>query len=165
LNIDTDTVRRLRDALIARGETDPGPDGTGQEQPREVRASLLRVAPFVETMYLMMMADGRAGEAEQTAISGAIRLLTQGLVAEEELAELLRRCEERARAEGAEARLRAIGSHICADRMDREMAFTLAAVVALADNRVRSEESLLMSSVAEWYGISSKRGDELLHQI
>jgi uncharacterized tellurite resistance protein B-like protein len=165
MNIDTDTVRRLRDALIERGGATADATASGSSQPREIQASLQRVAPFVETMYLMMMADGRAGGSERTAITGAIRLLTRDLVTDDELDGLLRRCEELALAEGAAARLQSIGSRICADRMDREMAFTLAAVVALADNRVRSAESSLLREVAEWYGISARRSEELLQQI
>ena len=67
--------------------------------------------------------------------------------------------------QGVGARLQAVGGRICADRTDRETAFTLAAAVALADNRLLDEESLLVGSIAEWYGISDRRCAQILQQF
>jgi tellurite resistance protein len=61
--------------------------------------------------------------------------------------------------------LQAIGNHICADRSDRETGFTLAAAVALADDKVVAEESSLLASIAEWFGLSSRRSREILQQF
>ena len=44
--------------------------------PAAVTAAILRRAePFAETMYLVMMADGDAGEEEQRALAGALQVL------------------------------------------------------------------------------------------
>jgi uncharacterized tellurite resistance protein B-like protein len=166
VNIDTGKIRRLRDALVEGGRLAPATYLQGDRPADRGRlAALDRVAPFVETMYLMMMVDGAGDQPEQEAIRGAMRVLTHGLVDDEGLEELTRHCERQVREQGIEARLQAIGSRICADRLDRETAFSLAAAMALADNRVVTEESLLVASIAEWFGVSGKRCRELLQEF
>ncbi len=166
MNIDTRTIRRVRDALVEAGRLDEvGEPGIGAPGDRGRDASLERVAPFVETMYLVMMADGRDHEHEIAAVRGATRALTHGLLDDTALEALLRRCGLLLREQGAQSRLQAIGSRICADRLDRETAFTLAAAVALADEDVAAEESTLLSSVAEWFGLSSRRSKAILQQF
>ena len=166
MDIDTGRIRRLRDALIEGGRVDAVVDQQGDRPAsRGTRASLERVAPFVETMYLMMMADDEGGALERDAIRGAMRVLTHGLLQDSELEELTQRFEALLQEQGVEARLQAIGSRICADRVDRETAFSLAAAMALADNKVVTEESLLVASIAEWFGVSGKRCRELLQEL
>lgn len=168
MNIDTTIIRRLRDALIAKGQVDqlPAAQSTGAERVGgTVQASVNRVAPFVETMYLMMIVDGERDRVEQDVIRGALGVLTHGVLREAELEQILHSCEARAAEQGVEARLQAVGSRICADRMDRETAFSLAAAVALADGRLAREESGLVDSIAAWYGISSRRCAQILQQF
>ena len=166
MDIDTGRIRRRRDALVEGGRVDAAADLDGDRPAsRGALASLERVAPFVETMYLMMMADDEGGALERDAIRGAMRVLTHGLLQDSELEELLQRFETLLHEQGAEVRLQAIGSRICADRVDRETAFSLAAATALADNKVVTEESLLVASIAEWFGVSSKRCRELLQEF
>ena len=166
MDIDTGRIRRLRDALIEGGRVGAVVDQQGDRPAsRGTRASLERVAPFVETMYLMMMADDEGGALERDAIRGAMRVLTHGLLQDSELEELTQRFEALLQEQGVEARLQAIGSRICADRVDRETAFSLAAAMALADNKVVTEESLLVASIAEWFGVSGKRCRELLQEL
>ena len=167
LDIDTQTIKRLRDALIESGRLQEASEA--KESPNKIddrqQASIDRVAPFAETMYLMMMADGDAAEAEKDAIRGALLMLTHGFLESSILDGMLQRCELAAEEQGVEFRLQSIGAHLSADRQDRETAFTLAAAVAVADNQVAEEESTLIESIAEWYGISSKRSDQILRQI
>lgn len=167
MNIDTRTVRRLRDALIENGRLAGGQqaavDGRAGGPGKE--ASIKRVTPFVETMYLMMTADGLHDDDENAAIRGAMRTLTHGLLDEADLEQLLQACAELVSTQGIEARLQAIGNRICADRADRETGFTLAAAVALADENVAAEESTLLASIAEWFGLSSRRSQEILQQF
>ena len=162
MQIDTHTIRRLRDALIAGASADSSAQ-TGDSQGRD--ASMTRVAPFIETMYLMMMADGEHDEGEKAVIRGAMRTLTRDLLDEADLQELINSFAERLQQQGFEARLQAIGNHICAERSDREIGFTLAAAVALADDKVVAEESSLLASIAEWFGLSSRRSREILQQF
>lgn len=163
MDIDTQTIRRLRDALIAGGrvgtvqcEGDPAP---GRE------ASLTRVAPFVETMYLMMVIDEEHAETENAVIRGAMHTLTHGLLDDAALSAMLAGFAEQRASQGVEARLQAIGNRICADRIDRETGFTLAAAVALADAWVAPEELSLLESIGEWFGLSSRRRREILQQF
>jgi hypothetical protein len=160
--MDTQTVRRLRDALLEVGRPGeavrPGPT-VGRE------ASLRRVEPFLETMYLVMMADGHVDDAEQSAIRGALRILTQDLIDTASLDTLLQVFAARLSEQGREFRLQAIGNRICANRRDRETAVTLAAAVALADDAVTGEEGDLVASLGEWFGVSRRRCLELLAQF
>ena len=166
LDIDTQTIRRLRDALVAGGRVSESADGTATKNiDARSQASINRVSPFAETMYLMMMADGDASESERDAIRGALQVLTHGLLDRSVLDDILKRCEVEAREQGVEARLQAIGARLCGDRLDRETAFTLAAAVAMADDQVVEQESLLVESIAEWYGISARRCTDILQQL
>jgi uncharacterized tellurite resistance protein B-like protein len=168
MNIDTVTIRRLRDALLASGrEKDPGHVETGfpQDDAGRKQAALLRVAPFVETMYLMMAADEELCEAEEQAVRGALKVLTHGMLDDASLELLLADCEAMVQEQGVQARLQAVGARVCADRTDRETAFSLAAAIAMADNKLVNAESLLVDSIAEWYGISGRRCAEILQQF
>lgn len=163
MDIDTSTIRRLRDALVEGGVLQTSNAG-GLQRPasNRSRAAWQRVSPFIETMYLVMLADGHVDASERLAITSAARLLTGDALAESDIGELLDGCESIVREHGVEQRLQAIGARLSADRLDRETAFTLAAAVALADGAVHAAELDLVDSVAEWFGISSKRARELM---
>lgn len=160
MHIDTATIRRLRDALLANGRIATAAVDNVDEGRR--KASLQRVQPFVETMYLMMVIDGEPDRAEYEVMRGALGMLTDGLLHGAALDEMLGDCEALAREQGVMARLQAVGGRICADRVDRETAFSLATAVAIADGKLLAEESSLVESIAEWYGISAKRCAQLL---
>ena len=162
MNIDTGKIRRLRDALVKGGRLAAAQDEVSGRIDDRHLAAVQRVSPMVEVMYLMMAIDGDVGEEERASIQGALKLLTDGMVSNEHLDGMLADFDALARQEGVEARLQAIGNRICRDRLDRETAFSLAAAVAMADGQVAEEESLLVTSIAEWFGISSRRCDELL---
>jgi DnaJ-domain-containing protein 1 len=165
MNMDTRTVRRLRDALVEVGGAVKDAAADPPETDRGREASLKRVEPFLETMYLMMMADGQSDVAEQAAMRGALRILTQGLIDTGTLESLLRTFAARLGQQGLEHRLQAIGGVVCANKRDRETALTLAAAIALADHAVAGEEGELVSSIAEWFGVSRRRCLELLAQF
>ncbi|MEP1472481.1 MAG: tellurite resistance TerB family protein [Halieaceae bacterium] len=162
MNIDTSKIRRLRDALVKGGRLAEDMGDSGLRQDERHLAAVQRVSPMIEVMYLMMSIDGSLGDEERVAIHGAIKLLTDSGIAKSELDEMLKEFGALAQQEGVEARLQAIGHRISRDQLDRETAFSLAAAVAMADDEVAEEESLLVKSVAEWFGISSQRCDELL---
>ncbi|MEZ5489736.1 MAG: TerB family tellurite resistance protein [Gammaproteobacteria bacterium] len=166
LNFDTETIRRLRDALLAgsRAESTSSP-GDAESASDRLQASMERAAPFVETMYLVMIADGQVERAEKQAIMGAISLLTHGLLQQSALDSILAASAGEVERHGVEARLQMIGAKISADRQDREIAFTLAAAVAMADEQLALQEGSLLESIAEWYGISHKRCNEILQQL
>ncbi|MFV8819060.1 TerB family tellurite resistance protein [Haliea sp. E17] len=163
MQIDTEVIRRLRDALLAQDSAADQAPGNVAAPRRE--AALARVAPFAETMYLVMMADGHHAPEELASVRGAIRLLAGDLLDAADLDALLDRCDAAARERGPAFLLQALGNRLCANRNDRETAFTLAAAVALADDTVVEEEQALLGDVAEWFGVSSRRARELLGEI
>jgi len=167
LQINTVTIRRLRDALIANGQliTCPEPDLEADERDPRQEASLKRVAPFAETMFLMMMADGTATQSEKDAIRGALAMLTHGCIQQTRLDELLGNFKAMLARQGVKYRLQTLGSRISADRQDRETAFTLAAAVALADEEIATGEFDLILDIADWYGISERRAKEIVEQV
>jgi tellurite resistance protein len=159
VNIDTRTIRRLRDALLDSGRLSAS-GGTGASE-----AAKNRVAPFVETMFLVMVADGHDDDDEVAVLRGAMRTLAGDSLTDADFDLLLRHCRMQVEAQGVEARLQAIGQRISGDRIERETGFSLAAAVALADDRVAAEESSLLAAIAEWYGLSARRSQEILEQF
>ena len=48
---------------------------------------------------------------------------------------------------------------------EAEAAFSLAAAIALADDSVHESENEFINQLAEWFGISAKRADEILDAL
>ena len=162
MDINTAAIRRLRDALLSKsnhGENNPGtPAETGE-------AVLRRVEPFAETMFLVMVADDHAATAENQALSAAVGILADGLVSPDGVREMIDRFHDQLSASSAEARLARIGASFGADRDDREIAFTLAAAMALADDEVAISENRTLAWVREYFGISDQRVAALIESI
>ena len=125
-------------------------------------ALLRRIEPFAETMYLVMMAVAESSAVERQALLSALDVLTGGAVDVSDLQALLERFDASAVRDGSEARLLQIGSRLATDREDRETAYTLAAVVALADERVEPGENRVLEWVREYFGVSDRRARALL---
>jgi tellurite resistance protein len=79
-----------------------------------------------------------------------------------ELDILLEQFEAGYLAEGIEARLESVTNWLAADRDDAEAAFTLAAVMAVADRRVDASEHRILEDLRELLGISPERAEELV---
>jgi len=95
ISIDTKAVKRLRDMLLEEGRL-PGQPAQ-QKSSAHRKAELERVAPIAETMFLVVMADGHAAVSETESLKGAIRVLTQGVLGDHALEELLARCNRNPR--------------------------------------------------------------------
>ena len=163
MDINTGTIQRLRDALVAGGRLAHQDSAVAPEDDStRTHAALQRFYPYAETLYLMMMIDEHADDAELDAIRGAMRILTNGSLSDGMLDDIFQRCAQRASQRGVENCLQEIGAQLATDRLDRETAFTLAAAMALADDQLHGSESALMLSIAEWFGISGKRAAALL---
>jgi hypothetical protein len=141
------------------GADDAGP------APEAGAALLRRVEPFAETMFLVMVADEHAAAAENRALSAAVEILTDGLVGPDGIREMIDRFHDNLSAAGAEARLARIGASFGADRDDREIAFTRAAAMALADDEVAISENRTLAWVREYFGISDQRVVALIESI
>jgi tellurite resistance protein len=169
VNIDTEAIRRLRDHLLSAMPAAPAePAGSaGAAQATEPRSDAVtrRVEPFAETMYLVMMADGEPDAAERKALTAAISVLTDGQLTIADIESMLERFDAGARHAGSEARLAQLGVRLCADQDDRETAFSLGAVVALADDRVDVRENQALQWIRQYYGISDRRMAAILESI
>lgn len=167
MEINTRAIRRLRDFLLSSQQsvgndaaaTDPGID------PWTGSAIARRVEPFAETMFLVMMADGEPDAVERRALLGALSVLTEGQVSATLFETMLDRFAADVAREGVEARIARLGTRLSADQEERETAFTLAAAIALADDRVHAGENATLGMIREYYGVSSRRMAALLETI
>ena len=166
MNINTAAIRRLRDQLfssLSEGNTSGKSLDAVQTALRE--SIRRRVEPFAETMYLVMVADGDRASVEFTALVAAVEVLTDGHLSANEVEGMLVQFDGNARRDGNEARLAQLGDRISGDRDDRETAFMLGAVVALADDRVDVRENAVLEWIRLYYGISQRRVDALLQAV
>ena len=164
MQIDTQTIRRLRDLLLERAGI-----GLSEAQRRpldesslEMLALVARVAPMGEALYLMMMADGESKPFEIASLRGAIETLTASTLSASTLDGMLETYASNTRREGTEARLMRVGAELCADPEDAEMTLALAAAVALADGAVAIDETTMLDALSEWLGISPSRAQRVL---
>jgi uncharacterized tellurite resistance protein B-like protein len=125
-----------------------------------LEATRSRILPFAEVMFLVMCADGRSDAAERRTLTAALGVLCEGRLSESDLTGMI---AEFSRREGdPETRIARLGATLARERSDREMAFTLAATIALADEEVADGERSVLDMVAEYFGISDARANELL---
>lgn len=172
MKIETATIRRLRDALLASGRRpsmvlSPAYETLAREgmlSPEETTA-LNRADPLAETMFLMMSADGKIADAEKDVVRGALRGLSDNLLRSGTINVMLENYAKRLAEQGRDERLREIAEEIAAEPAEAEGAFALAAAVALADEEVADEENELINQLAEWFGISEGRAGEILDQL
>ena len=172
MKIETVTITRLRDALLASGRRpttvlSPAYETLTREGllSNEETVALSRVEPLAETMFLMMSADGKIEEAERDVVRGAIRGLSDNLLRSGTINVMLETYQKRLDEQGRDARLHEIADEISGEPSEAEGAFALAAAVALADEDVADEENALINQLAEWFGISEERAGEILDQL
>jgi tellurite resistance protein len=163
MKIDTELTRRMRNAMLAMAEIEQGgafanPDELTEEQ----QATLDRVLPIVETLYLVMVADDEASIAEREALRGALQTLTAGMLGEPMIDWMIGHFEQLLADHGREARLERLGAELAKDRDDAEGAFALAAARALADGRVDAAETRRVEEIAGFFGISKRRANAIL---
>lgn len=159
MNIDGHAIRRLRDFLLNDIEI-AAPDGSGAAT--AAPPVLRRLEPFAETMYVVMMADQDSASAERQALNAAMRVLADGALAQVQIEALLDDFDQRLRSQGSEARLAHIGALLGRDREDRETAFALGAVAALADRRFDARENQALKWAQASLGLSDVQVTRIL---
>lgn len=162
--IDTDLIRRMRDQLLQNGRPSMVPPaGYALEDlaPYEL-ASLERVAPLAELLFLMMSIDGEFDDRERDAIRGVVRMLTDGLLRGATADRLVDRFRAALERDGLEERLSEVTGLLAADREDAEIGVMLAAAVALADGNVGADEASMFDRVVSYLGVGKRRVGELL---
>lgn len=172
MKLETVAIRRLRDALLLSGQRpaavlSPAFATLAREGllSAEEQEAVERVTPIVETMVLVMAADGVLAERERQALRGAIRGLSGEAVHDSTLDYLMERMTATLAREGREARLRALGATLAPHPGEAEGAFALAAAVAFADDAVSPEERVLVEQLAGWLGLTPERASAILHEL
>lgn len=172
MKIETVTIKRLRDTLLASGRRPSIVLSPAYETltragllSQEETLALTRVDPLAETMFLMMSADGKIAEAEKDVVRGAVRGLSDNTLRSGTINVMLENYAKRLESEGRDERLRQIADEIAEEPSETEGAFALAAAVALADDEVADEENELINQLAEWFGITEERATEILDQL
>ncbi len=172
MRIHTATITRLRDALLQSGRrpsivVSPAYETlarSGLLSPEET-AAVERIDPLAETMYLMMTADGDISDVERDALRGAIRGLADNLIRTGTINVMLESFAEKLRENGRDVRLQEIADALSDNPHEAEGAFSLAAAIALADDSVHESENEFINQLADWFGISAKRANEILDEL
>jgi tellurite resistance protein len=162
--LNTRIIRSLRDRLLERGAPSLNGDASHVDGSFQT-ASLDRVAPLAELLFLMMSADGAIDARELSLIRGTVRTLTDGLVHGATTDRLIAGFQKALDHQGLEGRLGTVTARLAADREEAEMGALLAAAVALADDRVDEDEETLFHEITEQLGIGKRRLDELLGEL
>jgi tellurite resistance protein len=172
MRIHTATITRLRDALLQSGRRpsiviSPAYETlarSGLLSPEET-AAVERIDPLAETMYLMMTADGEISEVERDALRGAIRGLADNLIRTGTINVMLETFATKLGEHGRDVRLQEIAEALSDSPHEAESAFSLAAAIALADDSVHDLENEFINQLAEWFGISAARAEEILDEL
>jgi tellurite resistance protein len=172
MKIETATIQRLRDALLQSGRrpsviVSPAYETLARQGLLDAAeaSALERVDPCVETMYLMMAADGTVKLTELDAIRGAVRGLTGNRLRSGTVDFMMSTYAARLKMQGREQRLEEIADQLSESPVEAESAFALAAAVALADDTVADEENALINQLALWFGISQDRAETILDEL
>ena len=172
MNVKTQTIARLRDALLESGRRPSTVLSSAYEAltragllSLEETTALNRVDPLAETMFLMMAVDGKVAEVERDAVRGAIRGLTDNVLRTGTINVMLETYAERLAEQGRDQRLHEIAEDLADEPSEAEGAFALAAAVAYADDEVDATENEFINQLAEWFGISATRAEEILDQL
>jgi uncharacterized tellurite resistance protein B-like protein len=156
------TISRLRDQLLESGGR-PSIAHEGDREPSSVNR--IEFGPLCEAMYLMMVADGDISGIERDVLRGALRNLSDGQLRSAEIEGLVEQAARNVKAEGKDARLKAVAQEIAADRSRAEVALVLAAAIAFADNAIADDENETLNAFAEAIGIDDDRAEKLFDDV
>lgn len=114
-----------------------------------------------EAGYLTALADGVEDEGERAALVSTIESLSQGLVIEWEVEQVLEKAWTRVQTEGTEAYAEAIGLKL--KELDAaEAGLFVAAVVALATAGLDKSEAQMLQTIGAAAGLEKKRVGEIV---
>ena len=168
VKIDTKAIQSLRERLLESGGAPSivlsGPDMLRQEGhplAGDDEAVALFDATF-EAMFIMLCADGVAGDEEKEVLRGAMRELTAGVVRSQQIEQMALETAQRLHDKGIPERLGAVAKVLKSSVVAAEAAFVLAAAMAFADEEVAEEENELLNDFADLLGLDEARSNELL---
>jgi tellurite resistance protein len=108
----------------------------------------------VEAGYLAAQADGEFDATERATIAKAVEILSVGAVIEWETESLLDECIERAKADGADTRAKAVGEDL-KKLGQAEAGLLFAALVARATKGIDKREADMLKVVATAAGVTA----------
>lgn len=165
--MDTEVILRLRDRLVSDGRPSLVPSvprGLEDLTPYEM-ASLERVEPLAELLFLAMCADGRVDSREEATLRGTVRTLTDGLLRGHTSDRLVERFRDDLEREGYDERLFHVTQRLAGDRDDSELAVLLFAAVVLSDGELDDQERAAFDRVTGELGVGPRRVRELLDGV
>lgn len=172
MKIETSTIKRLRDALLEQGRRttlvlSPAYEDLARQGllSGSEATAVSEVDPIAETMFLMMAADGVITSEEVDLIWGAIRVLTNNTLRSGTIKVMLELYGEQLKQQGWKARLEAVSGLLSERPQDAEVAFAMAAAVALADDEISIEENELVDQLVGKFKISDERCLEILDLV
>jgi tellurite resistance protein len=172
MKIHSQTIERLRDALLASGRRAPLVQSSAFETlaregllSDQEKAAVLRVEPIAEVMFLVVAADEMVAEAELSAVRGAIRGMSGDALSDGTIKVLIETFALRLRDQGKELRLLELGQALRSDQNEAESAFSLAAAVALSDNNEADSESRILDELAVVLGFDEETQNRILGQL
>jgi tellurite resistance protein len=161
---DLKELESLRDALKARGQRQSIVMG-GSIELIEAMQFLGEWGPFVETMYIMMVADRRVMNVERQVLRGALAILSDEKVRTRHMEAMLDAAARNVAAEGAEKRLKKVLPQLAQEPKKAESAALVAAAIAAADDRVVPEEYALLERLFKDLDIDEARSQQILAQV
>lgn len=171
MKLRTRTIERLRDALIESGQrSDAVLSPAYATLARKglltsaERMAVGRVEPIAEVLYLVMAADGELSALESDAVRGAIRGLSGNILNDGIIEVMLESFSLRLEMEGQRARASSLAELLSHPR-EREAAFALAAAVALADDKLMTEESSLIELFAQLFALDDADRRRILGEL
>ena len=171
MKIDTNAINGLRERLLEAGGAPSivlsGPDAIRQEgHPLEGDEEAMKLSDATfEGMFIMLCADGVAGEEEKEVLRGAMRELTAGVVRSKQIEKMAIDAAARIQKEGMKVRLEAAANALKGEALAAEAAFVLAAVMAFADEEVADEENDVLNEFADLLGLGEERANALLDEL
>ncbi|MBI2388674.1 MAG: TerB family tellurite resistance protein [Deltaproteobacteria bacterium] len=167
LNLQNETIARLRDRLKERGERPSlfATDLSALKQTDVPVDVLLRFDAICEAMYLMAKADGKLDPAETDTLKGALRELSDNAVRTVHVQKMIEGAEARLAKDGLETRIKSLAEKLAEDEGSAEAAFVLAAAVAFADDEIADEENDMLNAFAEALGIDADQANALLDEM
>ncbi len=170
MEIRTSTILRLRDALLKSGSRKSAITTSAYATlvkrelfTKEETDAIARVAPFAESMFLVIAADEQVTDTELTALRGAVRGLTGDVLSDEILIMLMEKYAQLLRQDGLSKRLSTIAAAL--DKDEAPHALALSAAVALADDQLVEAEDSVIQNMRRTYGLDEEQIETVLDEL
>jgi hypothetical protein len=122
---------------------------------------MVRVAGLVEAAYLVASADGNLSADEGAKLAGQFAEATDGKFDAEYLGTLVAAAAERKQSEGADARIKELGT-VLTDNELRRAAIAIASGIAWLDRGVGEKEGLVLQGLARAFGMQINEMHKIL---